>query len=79
MTSDYQEHEYTPREDVRENDEEEDTVTQADIDLAQQDLRDREEDFATAFDLSRKAYQEVLKAKANRDDLKANLGKPKPF
>jgi hypothetical protein len=79
MTDDSRDHEYKPREDVRENDEDEDTVTQEDIDLAEQDLRDRESDLVDATTNLQSALFAVRKAKENRDDLKANLGKPKLF
>jgi hypothetical protein len=35
--------------DERENDEEAEHVTQVDVDLAEQDLRDREDDFTAAY------------------------------
>lgn len=76
MTQDYHDHIEQPREDTRENDEEENIVTQKDIDLAERDLEDRETDFSDAYRKLNAARIEVIKARDNVKALKANLGKP---
>jgi hypothetical protein len=48
-------------------------ITQEDIDLAEQDLRDREDDFTGAYAAMHVARLEVLKAKRHRDELRANF------
>jgi hypothetical protein len=50
-----------------------DPVTQKDIDLAEGDLRDREDDFTAAYASMHTARIAVLKAKLNRDELVANF------
>jgi hypothetical protein len=50
-----------------------DPVTQADIDLAEQDMRDREQDFTDAYAIMHNARLAALKAKLERDVLVATF------
>jgi hypothetical protein len=50
-----------------------DPVTQADIDLAEQDVRDREQDFTDAYAIMHNARLKALKAKVERDVLVATF------
>jgi hypothetical protein len=64
--------------DERENDEKVEHITQVDVDLAEQDLRDREDDFTAAYNAMHQARIEVLKAKRSATTPKQTSGTPNP-
>jgi hypothetical protein len=65
MTHDYQGHLDRPQADERENDEEAEVITQEDVDLAEQDLRDREDDFVAALNGVQNALREGVVKKTS--------------